>query len=248
MNRDLVILGHHKIGPIPEGGWKSWYYVPTEAFAAQLRLLRDRGYSFLTLDAFLDGVDRPEALPEKAALVTFDDGYRSLLRHALPAMRELGVPGVVFVPTDWVGRDNGFDCGVEPREEIATWEELAEMERGGLAVQPHGKSHRGLSTLTPAEVEEEIAGSKRAIEEHLGRPAALFSFPFGDNGADTFTNGSRHEKQDSPLVDGLLKKHGYRAACVYGGDPIPLDLAHRYRLTRIAMGEDTDLAKALDSR
>ena len=244
MTSDIVILGHHKIGPVPENGWRSWYYIPEEAFAAQLRLLKDRGYAFLTLDAFLDGLDRPETFPVKAVLITFDDAYRSLLRHALPPMRAAGVPGVVFAPTDWVGKSNDFDFGIEPPEAIATWDELAEMERGGLAVQSHSRRHRALSTLTPEEIEDEIAHSKYEIETRLNRPCTLFSFPFGDNGVLPIGN----RKQESPVVEALLRKHGYRAACVYGGDPVPLDLGLRYRLSRIALGEDTDLAKALDSR
>ncbi|SDU11130.1 Peptidoglycan/xylan/chitin deacetylase, PgdA/CDA1 family [Verrucomicrobium sp. GAS474] len=237
---DIVILGHHKIGPIPENGWKSWYYVPEETFALQLQLLKDRGYAFLTLEAFLHGLSHPETFPAKGVLITFDDGYRSLLRHALPPMQAVGAPGVVFVPTDWVGKNNDFDLGVEPPEAIATWEELAAMEKGGLAVQSHGRTHRGLSTLAPADLREEIEDSKKEIEERLGRPVAFFSFPFGDNAAE--------RGHDSPVIEALLRESGYRAACVYGGDPVPLDLSHPYRLTRIAMGEDTDLAKALDSR
>jgi len=240
MTRDIVVLGHHKIGPIPPDGWKSWYYVPEAAFAAQLRLLKDRGYTFLTLAAFLDGLDNPATFPSKGVLITFDDAYRSLLRHALPVMGAAGVPGVVFAPTAWVGKKNDFDHGVEPPEDIATWDDLAAMERGGLAVQSHGRTHRGLSDLTFAEIEEEIAASKREIEARLSRPVAFFSFPFGDNRKDDEA-GRAH-------IEAALRRHGYRAACVYGGDPVRLDLSHPYRLTRIAMGEDTDLAKALDSR
>jgi len=234
MTPEVVILGHHKIGPVPAGYWASWYYVPVAAFAAQLELMRVRGYVPLTLAAFLDGIDRPETLPPKSYLLTFDDGYRSLLEQALPVMRAAGVPGVLFVPTGAVGGTNHFDFNVEPLEAIATWDELAEMERGGLAIQPHGVSHRAFGTLTPAEQDTEVAESKRAIEAHLGRPAELFSFPYGDNSADPAT------------VEQILRRHGYRAAVLYGGAPVPFIPANRYRLTRIAIGSDTHLATELD--
>jgi peptidoglycan/xylan/chitin deacetylase (PgdA/CDA1 family) len=233
---EVVILGHHKIGPIPEGYWESWYYVSVEAFTAQLRLLRERGYAFLALRAFLDGLDKPASLPPKSVLVTFDDGYTSLLKYAVPVLKEFACPAVVFVPTGLVGGSNSFDHQVEPHEAIATWDELREFEKHGVAVQPHGVNHAALSDISRSEIEKEIADSKRAIEENLKRPAQLFSFPYGDNG------------KEPALTAALLKKHGYRAACLYGGKKVPFAAANRYKLTRIALGSDSDLAKELDAR
>ena len=235
MTPEVLILGHHKIGPIPEGYWESWYYVPEAVFADQLRLLRERGYAFLDLQSFLDGIDRPEGLPPKSVLITFDDAYRSLLRHALPVMRAEKCPGVVFVPTSFVGGTNAFDQGKEPLEAICTWEELGELERGGVAVQSHGVFHRALSGLPVEELEIEIGQSKREIEARLRRPVELYSFAFGDN------------SQEPAVVEAILRRHGYRAAVLYGGAPGPLIPENRYRITRIALGSTTDLAHELDS-
>ena len=232
---EVLILGHHKIGPIPEGYWESWYYVPERVFADQLRLLRERGYAFIDLKTFLDGIDRPEILPPKAALITFDDAYQSLLRYAVPVMQAARCPGVVFVPTWFVGGTNGFDEGKEPLERICSWEDLAAMERGGVAVQSHGVHHRALGELTPEELEIEIGHSKREIEEHLKRPVELYSFAFGDN------------SKEPEAVEAILRKYRYRAAVLYGGAPVPFTPQNRYRITRIAMGSTTDLAHELDS-
>lgn len=231
--RHVAILAHHKIGPIPPGAWESWYYVASEAFAAQLRWLKENGYAYLSLEAFLDGLERPEALPEKSALVTFDDGYRSIFRHGLPELQAAGCPAVIFVPTDHAGKTNAWDRGQEPEEAICTWDEFRELEKAGVAIQPHGTSHLALSGLDDSRIEREIAESKRQIEAHLGRPASLFSFPFGDNSPRPET------------VDGLLKKHGYRAACLYKGGTQTLPAANPFRLTRIALGADSNLASEL---
>lgn len=231
--RQVAILAHHKIGPIPPDGWDSWYYVAAEAFAGQLRWLKENGYAYLGLDAFLAGLERPETLPEKSALVTFDDGYRSFFRYGLPELQAAGCPAVVFVPTDLVGKTNAWDQGAEPPEPLCTWDELRELERAGIAVQPHGAGHVPLVDRDDAAIEHEIAEPKRQIETRLGRPASLFSFPFGDNSA-------RPDK-----VDAFLAKHGYRAACLYKGGPLTLPSANRFRLTRIALGADSDLPSLL---
>ena len=233
---EIILLGHHKIGPLPPHGWASWYYVPTETFAAQLRWLREHGYAYLDLKTFLNGLDRPETLPAKSVLITFDDGYRSLLHHGLPEMEAVGCPGVVFVPTSYIGKTNTFDDGKEPEEAICSWEELAELEQRGIAVQSHGLTHRPFSTLSPEELDAEIGTSKQRIEQRLARPVELFSFPYGDN------------TQNPDAVETLLRQHRYRAACLYGGHPQAFPTPNPFRLTRIALGTDTNLAEVLQKR
>lgn len=60
-------------------------------FEAHLRKLV-RHYEVVSLDAVLSG-----NLPPRALLITFDDGYRSFVRSALPVLRRLGLPSVLFI-------------------------------------------------------------------------------------------------------------------------------------------------------
>src|SRR5438046_10232074 len=99
----VAILSYHKIGAPAPGGWDTWYYVPESVFEQHLLLLRDRGFEFVDLPRLYRGLDGADGLPERAALVTFDDGYRNNLTVALPVMRRLGVPGVVFGPSRYIG-------------------------------------------------------------------------------------------------------------------------------------------------
>jgi peptidoglycan/xylan/chitin deacetylase (PgdA/CDA1 family) len=228
----LALLGYHKIGPAP-GGWETWSYVPEAIFADHLRHLREDGWQVIDLPAFLRGLAAPETLPPRAALLTFDDGYRSNLTVAVPWLRRFGLPAVLFMPTDFIGRRNTFDADVEPEEDICTWEDLRELERAGVAVQSHGCSHRALSDLTRPEWEAEIVRSRAVLEEGLGRPVEVFGYPYGDGG------------RDPEEVRGVLRASGYRAACLYGGGPVPVPPADAYRLPRLAVGPDTDLPAAL---
>jgi hypothetical protein len=76
--------------------------------------------------------------------------------------------------------------------------------------------------------------SKAEIESRLANGVEVFAFPYGDNGPDP---------QETAVA---LKRAGYRAACLYGGGPNPLPVTDSYRLTRLAMGPDTDLKRELD--
>ncbi len=231
--RRVAILGYHKIGPPPPDGWETWFYLPEAAFSAQLTYLKAHGWAILSLQSFLAGLMEPETLPARSALITFDDGYRSLLHCAIPHLERFDCPAVVFVPTDFVGGFNSFDSGAEPCEPICDWDELRALEHHRVAVQSHAVTHRALGTLTVAERESEVLLSKGILEEKLQRPVELFSFPFGDAAQGWGSMGA------------LLHRAGYRGACLYGGGAFDMPPSDPYLLSRVAMGVDTDLRIAL---
>ena len=47
-------------------------------------------------------------LPSRSVLVTFDDGHRSVLEHAMPIMAERGIPGVAFVIAGLISTDEDY--------------------------------------------------------------------------------------------------------------------------------------------
>jgi peptidoglycan/xylan/chitin deacetylase (PgdA/CDA1 family) len=234
--RILTILGFHKIGDPPQGGWKSWFYISEKKFVGYLSYLRKDSWQVLDVTRFLGGLEAPDSLPERAALLTFDDGYRSVREVALPWLRKFGYPAVLFVPTDYIGKCNTFDHGIEPREALCDWEELRELERCGISIQSHGASHRWFSKLSLDEQDQELLQSKAVLECNLEKHVEVFAFPYGDTGGD------------QEEVVKALKRAGYRAACLYGGSPNALPIVNQYCLSRLAMGPDTNLQELLASR
>jgi peptidoglycan/xylan/chitin deacetylase (PgdA/CDA1 family) len=231
----LAILGFHKIGPAP-GGWDTWFYVPQATFVSYLDCLKEDGWQVLDVAAFLRGLADPDSLPERAALITFDDGYRSILDYGVPELRLFGYPAVMFVPTAFIGGHNDFDADNEPPEAICGWEELCELERSGVSVQSHGVSHRTFSELSPAEQEQELLRSKATLEDGLGKAVEVFSYPYGDCGLEP------------GAVWRALERAGYRAASLYGGGPQRVPVDDPYRLARLAVGPDTDLRRCVAAR
>lgn len=229
----LAVLGYHKIGPAPESGWRTWFYIPQRTFIAQLRYLRDNGWHVIDRTAFLRGLRVPETLPARAALLTFDDGCRQLLDVALPVLRDFGYPSIHFVPTAFIGGCNGFEGDREPVEPIFTWADLRRLARSGLAVQSHGVSHLSFSDLSPAGLRREITQSKMDLERRLKTSVDLFAYASGDGGTK------------ATEVAQAFKRSGYHAAFLYGGGLIRFPIADPYRLPRLAMGPDTDLPKLL---
>ena len=231
----VAILAYHKIGEPPADGWPTWSYVPTEVFEQQLGYLAANDWTVIDLAALLRGLDAPETLPARAALITFDDGYRNNLTEALPVLQRFGYPAVIFVPTGLVGGYNAFDADIqyEPKEGLCTWAELRELASHGVAVESHSVGHYHFSELDAENQVSEIEQSSSSLAANMGQPATVFSFPYGDEGPDP-----AHTEQ-------LLRAAGYRAACLYLGGPFRASEASRYHLSRVPIGPDTDMQAAL---
>jgi peptidoglycan/xylan/chitin deacetylase (PgdA/CDA1 family) len=235
----LAILAFHKVGDPSPGGWETWYYNTVPEFVGYLSCLREHGWRVIDAATLVRGLSDLADLGPRAALITFDDGYRSVLEVAAPVLRRFGYPAVVFVPTAHVGRgSHSFDADSgEPNEPLCDWGELAELERCGVSVQSHGVTHRGFSRLDAAQRDEELQRSREVLESRLQKPVELFSFPYGDGGADRAEVGR------------ALGRAGYRAACLYDGLVNPVPPSDPYQLSRLTLGRwgnpQTELASLL---
>jgi peptidoglycan/xylan/chitin deacetylase (PgdA/CDA1 family) len=230
----VAILGYHKIGAPAPGGWETWFYVSEKIFAKQLATLGDEGWEPVNCATFLRGLTEPKVLPERAALITFDDGYGSVREVALPLLERFGYPAVLFMPTDFVGRTNVFDLESEPEEPLCDWDDLRELVRRGVTVQSHGASHRAFSELGPADRALQLERSKAVLEAELTQAVELFAYPYGDDAGIP------------PDLREALVRAGYLAAFGYGGGTVSIPSTDPYRLERLAMGPDTDLTAALE--
>lgn len=230
----LRILGYHKIGPPSRDAWETWYYVPTATFIRQMTQLRDGGWKVISEHTLLRALASPETLPERAVMITFDDGYTSVLHHAAPVLRRFNFPAMVFVPTHYIAGGSTFDANTrEPVEPICSWQELHELEIAGICVESHGASHKTFSDLNATQIEAELRDSKIDLERGLNKTVGFHAYPYDDPG--------RHPDQ----TDTALKNLGYQAAFHFTGGACAWPPANPYHLTRIPVWPDTDLSKEL---
>jgi peptidoglycan/xylan/chitin deacetylase (PgdA/CDA1 family) len=179
-DRTLRVLMYHKVNDLVPNPTT----VPTAVFEEQMSLLSELGYTPISLDSVRDHYLLGVPLPPHAVLITFDDGYRDNLENALPVLRAHGYPAVLFVPIGYL--DDGRPL---PHEELLRtlgvsnetldWDELAELEAGGVRIESHGIGHWPLTALEPAEATREIALSKLRLEERLGREVDAFAYVKG---------------------------------------------------------------------
>ncbi|MDI1288303.1 MAG: poly-beta-1,6-N-acetyl-D-glucosamine N-deacetylase PgaB [Reyranella sp.] len=98
--------------------------------------LKGTGWTVVSLDDVLAAQQGKRPLPDKAILLTFDDGYRSLYTRVFPLLKIYRYPAVAAVVGTWM--EGGPDSIVRygefdvPRSKFITWAEAREMQASGL--------------------------------------------------------------------------------------------------------------------
>ena len=104
-----VVMFHRTLAP-EDPRWATCdpdYTLPREVFAGSLAFFK-RHYNVVSAAQVLEARAGGARLPPRALLLTFDDGWADNVDHALPELRRAGLPGLMFVVADAVGRRQPF--------------------------------------------------------------------------------------------------------------------------------------------
>ncbi len=170
------VLAYHKITSFEFGG--TW--VTPARFAAQLDALLEAGYLFIDEETFIDTLRGKRGGSAREVLLTFDDGYRELLTDAAPVLEERGIPALLFLVSDFAGRETEWELRLPGRRfRHLDWGEIRELAGRGFTFGSHTCTHRDMRRLMAEVVRTELVRSKRTIEEQVGSPVRALSYPFG---------------------------------------------------------------------
>lgn len=168
------ILMYHSISD--RGGATA---IPPAIFAAQMQALAESGVPVVTLDDLVAARDARGTLSPRSVIVTFDDGFRDFGQSAWPVMRTHGFRPMVYLPTSYVGRDEGWHGIASPPRALMGWAEIRALSREGVDFGSHTVSHPNLDALAEDALLAELEQSKRMIEDRLGKPVRHFAPPYG---------------------------------------------------------------------
>jgi peptidoglycan/xylan/chitin deacetylase (PgdA/CDA1 family) len=160
----VPILEYHVLGPAPADAPYPELYVTRPDFHEQMDWLEAHGYEAVTLETVEAAWFHGGTLPAKPVVISFDDGYRPQFTYALPELRRHGWPGVLNLKAR--GSDL-YPSNVEA------------MIAAGWELAAHTIEHRDLTTLGTAELEEEVAGSRRILQREFHVPVKDFCYPAG---------------------------------------------------------------------
>jgi peptidoglycan/xylan/chitin deacetylase (PgdA/CDA1 family) len=163
----VPILMYHVLGdPLPGAAYPDLFVSPDD-FSAQMRWLARHGYRAVTLDTVWRAWQGRGRLPKRPIVLSFDDGYRSDVGVALPVLKSHAWAGVLNLAWHNLG-----PRGLAPRG-------VRRLIRAGWEIDAHSLTHPDLTAVGDAQLESEVAGSRREIQRTFHVPADFFCYPAG---------------------------------------------------------------------
>jgi peptidoglycan/xylan/chitin deacetylase (PgdA/CDA1 family) len=163
----IPVLLYHSVSDRPALG-HSWGTVSRAQFVSHVELLAASRRPSLTISTLACTLRGERPLVDRPIAVTFDDGYRDTY-EAVEVLRRHGLCSTVYVTTGDIGRPDRLTT-----EQVAGLADLAGVEVGAHAVH-----HLRLDELDDVGLEDEVAGSKRRLEQLTSQPVDSFSYPHG---------------------------------------------------------------------
>jgi peptidoglycan/xylan/chitin deacetylase (PgdA/CDA1 family) len=165
----VPILMYHVTKAPPAGTPYPELWVKPADFKGQMQWLADNGYTGITMAQLFKYWDQGFKLPAKPIVISFDDGYPSHTKTARPVLAKHHWPGVLFLELRNV--DN-------PESGLRT-SMVKSLLASGWELGSHTITHPNLTTLDAAQLEEEVAGSRKQISKKFGVPIDFFCYPAG---------------------------------------------------------------------
>lgn len=225
MNRPVPILMYHAVAHRPSEETLGLSVTP-DAFAEQLDLLHKRGFTPVTTSelagAWRSGGSRP--LPHRPVLITFDDGYEGVHRHALPVLAGHGFTSTLFVSTGWLRGEHNEGGALDT---MLDWDQVRELAAAGTEIGGHTHTHPQMDQLDDERLRYETVRCRDIIAGELGGPPVSFAYPYG---------------YSSRRVRRTVREAGFTQSLAVGNA-----LARRaqgpYALERVTVRRSTDIAE-----
>ena len=174
-DRAVPVLMYHSVAAAPNDATRGLSVTP-DAFAEQLAVLGDRGFTPVDTAALAAGWRSGGALPGRPVLITFDDGYEGVHRHALPALVEHGFPATLFVSTGWLRGPHDTGGGLDT---MLDWDQVRELAAAGVEIGGHSHTHPQLDRLADDALRDELERCTRIVAGELGTAPVSFAYPYG---------------------------------------------------------------------
>lgn len=167
----LIILYYHGVPPAYRSN-----------FSRQMESVRKRGRVW---PAHYRG-SLPPGKPNVA--ITFDDAYVSVAENALPELLAHNFHATIFVPAASLGSPPRWsieDGSLDADETVMSGEQIRALPSSLITLGSHTNTHPHLSQIDQSIAQEEIEGSRRALQTLTGSEILHLAFPYGDHNAST---------------------------------------------------------------
>ena len=184
-----VVMYHHML---ESSSLLGDYCIRPKDFEADLQLIRDWGYTSISVAELIAWANGEGSLPDRPILITFDDGYESTYGYAYPLLQQYGMKAVVSI----IGRYTDLYSESDDHHlnySHITWDQAREMQASGLveimnhSYDLHTNSYRKGCQILPGEdveqykmmLRQDVGALQDKILHELGTQPSCFAYPFG---------------------------------------------------------------------
>jgi peptidoglycan/xylan/chitin deacetylase (PgdA/CDA1 family) len=202
----VTILGYHQF---ITSGSPGEMKIQVPKFREQMLALKTAGIPVISLSDYMAWRKGEKPVPERCVVITIDDGYSDIHSHALPIFREFGYPFTFYIYTNFLGGGG----------RTMTDEQVMELIAAGGELGSHSISHdflhsakKKLGDRYEAWLEDELKGSKDALERRFGVEVNSFAYPYGQYNSDLAAKVESYGYTSAVTVNGA--KCGFGTAAM----------------------------------
>lgn len=170
--------------------------VEPSTFAAEVDTLAVHGYHSITQRQLFDALYHGRALPSRPVLLTFDDGYVDDVKSVLPVLSAHHMVATFYIITRRFHEPGFLTAG-----------EVRRLDRAGMDIGAHTRTHVPLNAVNTAEMKNQILGSRDDLQRVVNHPVQWFAYPFG-----VFTAAVVSEVRNAGFVLAVTTQGGTRAS------------------------------------
>lgn len=186
----LPVIMYHSM--LKDESLQGTYVISPELFKNDIQALKKRGYKIIGAQELVDYVDGKLELPEKCAMLTFDDGYYNNYLYAYQIAREENIKFILSPIGINSEQSNGSEH-MSPSYSHCTWDQLKEMvDSGHVEIMNHSydmhqnSARMGTKIINGENTEEykkllrnDLNHAQQLFKENVGTEPIGFTYPFG---------------------------------------------------------------------
>lgn len=165
----IVILSYHSVAT---DTWR--FSVNEQTIKKQITYLK-KNFDIISLKTLVAYLQGKHAITKPSVVLTFDDGYKDIVKLK-PFFKEQKITPTLFVLSN-PKNPNLKEMGT--KREFLTIKDIQSLKKEGWEIGSHSATHANLTTISRQQLEEEVVGSKRELEDKLGFPINYFAYPRG---------------------------------------------------------------------
>ena len=186
---------------------RDMYAISTKNLAQYLAWIKKEGWKPIRLEDVWAARQKQQILPERAVLLTFDDGALSSYSKVYPLLKQYNIPAVFAIPTSWINGNTQAGYEAYGQGNLMNWNQMREMQKSGLVefVSHSNDLHKGIQAnpqknMEPAaivreyfpqlnryetdaeyktRVVEDLKKSKQVLDHELGIDTKAIFWPYG---------------------------------------------------------------------